>query len=89
MNIRKTMDNTMERQFKLQNLSVGKCLFPNIREQLEKVEIGPFSIRFEVDYEDKHAFLTNQAHLKSSIQFTKGKIEVEEVIIDRDWFANI
>jgi hypothetical protein len=68
----------MSQAVELFNLDVGPSLAPSIRSQLESMEIGPFSIHFVDDYDQKRRLLSERGHLSSNLRAGGGTIEVEE-----------
>ncbi|TSA02987.1 MAG: hypothetical protein D4R77_11885 [Planctomycetaceae bacterium] len=60
------------------NLDVGNSLAPSIRSQLEAVKIGPFSIRFIDDYDQKRRLLSDKGQFVSNLKAAGGILEVEE-----------
>lgn len=68
----------MAQVVELFNLDVGQTLAPTIRSQLEAVKIGPFSIRFADDYDQKRRLLSEPGQLVSNLMTSGGVIEVEE-----------
>jgi hypothetical protein len=68
----------MSQAVELFNLDVGRSLAPSIRSQLEAVMIGPFSIRFVDDYDQKRRLLSEPGQLVSNLKAGSGVVEVEE-----------
>src|SRR5579884_2916706 len=68
----------MAQAVELFNLDVGQTLAPAIRSQLEAVKIGPFSIRFADDYDQKRRLLSEHDQLVSNLKAGGGVVEVEE-----------
>jgi hypothetical protein len=50
-----------------------------VRPQLEGVKVGPFSIQFASDYEARHGQLSAKMQVRSSMKFSGGVVEIEEV----------
>lgn len=68
----------MTQPVELYNLDLGKSLAPAIRSQLEAVKIGPFTIRFVDDYDQKRQLLSDKGQFVSNMKLGGGKLEVEE-----------
>ena len=68
----------MSQAVELFNLDVGKSLAPAIRSQLEAVKIGPFSIRFVDDYDQKRQLLSEKGQFVSNLKAAGGTLEIEE-----------
>lgn len=71
----------MPQPIELYNLDLGKTLAPAIRLQLESVKIGPFTICFVNDYDQKRQLLSEKSQLVSNMNFKGGELEVEEYTI--------
>lgn len=68
----------MAQPVELFNLDVGQTLAPAIRSQLEAAKIGPFSVRFVDDYDQKRRLLSEHGQFVSNLQAGGDVIEVEE-----------
>jgi hypothetical protein len=68
----------MSQAVELFNFDVGPSLAPSIRSQLEAVKIGPFSIHFVDDYDQKRRLLSEKGQFVSKLKASGGIIEVEE-----------
>lgn len=68
----------MSQPIELFNLDIGPSLAPSIRSQLEAVKIGPFSIRFKDDYDQRRRLLSEHSQLVSHLEAGGGIIKVEE-----------
>ena len=71
-------ETPLSQPVELFNLDVGKSLAPSIRAQLEEVKIGPFSIRFVDDYDQKRWLLSDKGQFVSNLKEAGGIVEVEE-----------
>src|SRR4051794_11502318 len=68
----------MRQPTELFNLDVGPTIGNVIRPQLEAVKIGPFSIRFADDYEQRRRLLSQPGQFVSNLRGTGRVLEVEE-----------